>query len=176
MSGLEVLLPVECQIIFKRLHNTCSTFACGPCKWATIRNMENQQDEALVQYKKFVDGLLGWHSNSVTARWVREWGTPEPKGYCPPKPFDQKMRMFTPDQRKIIAQMLQDEFESGLFQAAVYLDEGYELLARIKEDGSAEGEYRYVRLPLAPFDEEIHDDLTRRRMGEPWPDEDDDDD
>ncbi len=118
----------------------------------------------LEEYQAFIDGLLGWPRHSVIARWVREWGTDLPKTYQPPEEFHQKMCLFTPEQRQVMADMLQEEHESGVHSVLAYLTD------KINIDGlrlSRNG----VELAIEPYGAEMYWDWRQRCMEGTWPED-----
>ncbi len=118
----------------------------------------------LEEYQAFIDGLLGWPSHSVIARWVREWGTETPKPYQPPEEFNQRMAPFTPEQRQVIADMLQQERLAGIHSFLAYLTDKINLEGlRISRQG--------VELAVEPYGTEMYWDFGQRWDGKPWPDE-----
>ena len=110
---------------------------------------------AIREYQAFIDGLLEWPRWSVTARWVREWGIDTPKTYQVSEAFDERMAQLTPEQRQLVAEMLQEEHENGIFQVLAYL-EPYTLL---KDD---------IELPREHFGYTRYEDWTWRRDGGSW--------
>jgi hypothetical protein len=118
----------------------------------------------LQEYQAFIDGLLEWPRTSVTARWVREWGTDTPKTYQPPEEFHERMRLFTPEQRQIMANMLQQEREGAIHGVLAYLTDkinGEGL--RLTRNG--------VELAVEPYGTEMYWDWGQRCDGKGWPED-----
>jgi hypothetical protein len=113
-------------------------------------------------YKAFIDDLLTWPRTSVTARHVREWrdGTPKPYELSPE--FNELMAKFTAEQRHLIANMLQESHESGMFAVLAYLTDEINLRGlRFSRDGSM--------FPVEPFGATLYEDWIWRRDSRSWP-------
>jgi hypothetical protein len=102
----------------------------------------------LEEYQAFIDGLLGWPRHAVIARWVREWGTPGPKTYQTPEAFNQRMRLFTAEQRQVLADMLQEEHEAGIHAVLAYLTD------KVNLEGLRLSRYG-VELAIEPYGTEM---------------------
>ena len=56
------------------------------------------------EYKKFIDGLLGWPRTSVLARWVREWDAGDKTYRVPPdNPLHRLVPALSAEQREALA-------------------------------------------------------------------------
>ena len=121
-------------------------------------------DTALKLYKSFIDDLAsGQMQNSVGVKRVRE------KLLWPDTASDELTRQnkiiesLNDEERSIIADMLQEERDSGIHDVLVYLEDQMCLNGlRIVING--------VELPVDPFWDMYHD-WQYRRSGESWPDE-----
>jgi hypothetical protein len=113
-------------------------------------------------YKAFIDDLLTWPRTSVTARHVKEWrdGTPKPYELSPE--FNDLMAKFTSEQRHLIANMLQESHESGMFAVLAYLTDEINLRGlRLSRDE--------ITFPVEPFGSTLYEDWIWRRDGGSWP-------
>jgi hypothetical protein len=122
--------------------------------------------EAIQFYKKFIDDFVNpIVTTSVYARRVREWEKFCSVGNVEREQFNQIVQQLSPEQRNVVADMLQDAHESGIFHALRYLsDEIYFGKLRISVEG--------VELPVEPFGMTLYEDWVGRMSGEyAWPDE-----
>ena len=103
-------------------------------------------------YKEFIDGLLKWPSKSVTAVRLHSEKIPETD------PLFQINQQFTPEQRAIIADLLEKERSATIHDFLTYL-EPYRLTVNATE------------LAFEPFGTESHFDWAAREAGDVWPDE-----
>jgi hypothetical protein len=113
-------------------------------------------------YKAFIDDLLTWPRTSVTARHVSEWrdGTSKPYELSPQ--FNDLMAQFTAEQRHVIATMLQESHENGIFAVLAYATDEINLRGlRLSRDG--------ITFPVEPFGSTLYQDWIWRRDGNPWP-------
>lgn len=113
-------------------------------------------------YKTLIDDLLTWPRMSVIARHVREWrdGTPKPYELSPE--FNDLMAKFTSEQRHLIANMLQESHESGMFAVLAYLTDEINLRGlRLSRDG--------IVFPVEPFGSTLYEDWIWRRDDRSWP-------
>jgi len=116
---------------------------------------QNSMSTPLEEYKAFIDGLLGWPGASSLARLVKEWDTATPKPYVLSEDFHELMAKFTHEQRQLIADLLQEAHESGIFTVLTYL-EPYTLV----KNG--------IELAVEPFGSSLHDDWMARHEGWNW--------
>jgi hypothetical protein len=122
--------------------------------------------EAIQFYKRFIDDLTSpmW-ATSVSVRHVREWDTDIPKGYVTSEPFNRLMEQFTHEQREAIADLMQDAYDDGIFNALKLL--GYAI-----EDDEMRIVVKGTPLPVMPFGMTFYEDWIGRKSGEyEWPDE-----
>lgn len=113
-------------------------------------------------YKAFIDDLLTWPRTSVTARYVREWRDGKPKGYELSPEFNALMAKFSSEQRHLIATMLQDSHESGIFAVLAYLTDEINLRGlRLWRDG--------ITFAVEPFGSTLYEDWIWRRDYGSWP-------
>ena len=61
-------------------------------------------------YKAFIDGLVEW-KDSMTARWVKGDGFPKTEDN---KTKNDLLSTLTPEQKDVLAEMLQDEHIAGI--------------------------------------------------------------
>lgn len=116
----------------------------------------------LKEYQSFVDGLLGWPRVSVTSRWVREWGTNAPKTYQTPEEFNTQMRLFTPEQRQVVADLLQSEHDASIHDVLAYMNDKINVEGlRLVRNG--------VELAIEPYGTELYWDWHQRCRGGQWP-------
>jgi hypothetical protein len=116
-------------------------------------------------YKDFIDVLAADAvRRSVVAQWVREWGAEGPQSTQTTPQFDELMSHFNPEQRQIMAYLLQQEHDSGMFNVLAYLSDQMSLRGlRLTRDG--------VELPVEPFGMTLYEDWIRRIAGDRWPDD-----
>ncbi len=114
-------------------------------------------DQPIAAYKEFIDSFVEIRP-SVHSRWVKEsdFGDLHENAH-----FNHLLVELTPEQREVLAELLQRSRDSGIHDALVQLD-GYTL---ISPDG--------VSLPRKPFGYFMHYDWVLRREGEQWDEEDD---
>jgi len=113
-------------------------------------------------YKAVIDDLLTWPRTSVMARHVRGWrdGTPKPYELSPE--FNDIMAKFTSEQRHLIATMLQESHESGMFAVLAYVTDEINLRGlRLSREG--------IVFPAEPFGSTLYEDWIWRREGGSWP-------
>ena len=119
-------------------------------------------DNALKLYKKFIDDLVE-RRDDVVARRVRDkllWPTTAAKNLVQQNKI---IESLNEDDRKIVAEMLQEARDSGIHDTLVYLNEQMLLNEmRIVINGT--------ELPVEPFDSMFYD-WVARRDGDIWPDE-----
>ena len=111
----------------------------------------------LALYKNFIDGLVE-RKNIVTALWV--------KGDDFPKIADNKAKndllaTLTPEQKDVLAEMLQDEHIAGIHDTLAYINEMMDLEGlELHQDGKS--------YPNDYF-ESLHYDFISRCDGDEWP-------
>jgi hypothetical protein len=119
-------------------------------------------DSPLDLYMDFIDDLLTWPRTSVAARHVREWRDGTPKTYELSPEFNELMAQFPSERRHVIANMLQESHESGMFAVLAYLTDEINLRGlRLSRDGNT--------FPIEPFGSTLYEDWIRRRDGRSWP-------
>jgi hypothetical protein len=126
-------------------------------------------------YKSFVDDLVGTPRNSVGASRARRgvWNPNRPsrkdseilrRSLEKDQQYNQLLRELSAGQREVLAQMLQEEHNSGVFAVLSYLADEINLGGlRLSRDG--------VEFPVEPFGTELYYDWTSRCDGDTWPDE-----
>lgn len=104
-------------------------------------------------YMEFIDGLVSM-SGCVQANRVRdpEWWDKEPAK------VNELLRSLSPEQREVIAEMLERARTSAIHDVLVYLEWRHQ----ISRDG--------VSIDAHAFDcySSLHHDYLARLMGEPW--------
>jgi hypothetical protein len=109
-------------------------------------------------YKAVIDDLLTWPRTSVRAHHVREWRVGTPKPYELSPQFNDLMAKFSSEQRHLIANMLQESHQSGMFAVLAYLTDEINLRGlRLSRDG--------ITLPVEPFGSTLYEDWIWRREG-----------
>ena len=93
-------------------------------------------------YKKFIDGLVE-QKESVTARWIMEDGFPKNGDN---EEENKLLQELTPEQKRILAKIVQNERIGGMHDALAYMDE----------------------MPHDYF-ESMHFDFIGRCEGDEWP-------
>ena len=85
-------------------------------------------------YKIFIDGLVE-RKDSMTARWVKGDGFPKTEDN---KAKNELLATLTPEQKGIIAKMLQDEHIAGIHTALAYINKMMDLDGlELHQDGEA---------------------------------------
>jgi hypothetical protein len=74
------------------------------------------------EYKAFIDGLLGWPRISLAARQVREWDGVDPARRRGRNQLHLLLEGLSAEQRQILADLLQDERDSGIHETLAYLE------------------------------------------------------
>ncbi|ABK49611.1 conserved hypothetical protein [Shewanella sp. ANA-3] len=110
------------------------------------------------EYKSFVDALVGIKS-AAAAQWVTGKGFPDVPGN---EHINQFLASLTPQQKEILASMIQGAKESGIHDTLAYLNEQMVF-------GHIEITQNGVKLPVEPFDTELHFDWVARSEGDEWP-------
>lgn len=73
------------------------------------------------------------------------------------------MRLFTPEQRQIVADMLQEEHEGGILTVLAYITDKINLEGlRLSREG--------MELAIEPYGTEMYRDYGQRCDGREWPD------
>jgi hypothetical protein len=115
-------------------------------------------DESLLEYKRFIDRLVG-RVLSVEGRRIRSgvWH-PEP----PPDQhkYNELLRSLSADQRELVAQLVDGARSGGMHDVLVQLTDGDYRLSR-----------KGVELAQEPFGTEVYFDFVARSAGDAWPDE-----
>ena len=118
-------------------------------------------NKSLEEYQAFIDGLLAWPQVSVGARRAKD-GVWNRNQIPEQQKFNQLLEELTPEQREILAEMLQGEHDRGLFDILAYLSEEINLRGlRLARNG--------VELAVEPYGTEMYYDWTCRRAGDAWP-------
>ena len=68
-------------------------------------------------YKAFIDGLVE-RKDSITARWVKGDGFPKTEDN---KAKNELLATLTPEQKSVLAEMLQDEHIAGIHDTLTYI-------------------------------------------------------
>ena len=85
-------------------------------------------------YKAFIDGLVE-RKDSITARWVKGDGFPKTEDNKAKNDF---LATLTPEQKGIIAEMLQDEHIAGIHDTLAYINEMMDLEGlELHQDGES---------------------------------------
>ena len=98
-------------------------------------------------YKAFIDGLVE-RKDSITARWVKGNGFPKTEDN---KAKNELLATLTPEQKSIIAEMLQDEHIAGIHTTLAYINKMMDL------DGES-----YPNDYFESLHYELHQPLRRR--------------
>jgi hypothetical protein len=124
-------------------------------------------------YKSFVDGLTGVHAQSVEAARARRgvWNPNKPapgdsevlrESLIQQQKYNKLLKALSPEQRELLAQMLQETHDGGMHSVLVYLNEQMSLAGlRLSYNG--------VELPVEPFGTELFFDWCARRDRADWP-------
>lgn len=108
-------------------------------------------------YKAFIDGLVD-RKNSITARWVKGDGFPRTEDN---QAKNELLAALTPEQKGVLAGLLQEEHIAGIHTTLAYLNKMMDL------DG-LELRQDEVSLPNDYF-ESLHYDFISRCDGDEWP-------
>ena len=113
--------------------------------------------KALELYKAFIDGLVK-RKDSITALWIKGDGFPKTEDN---KAKNDLPATLTPEQKDVLAKMLQDEHIAGIHDTFAYINEMMDLDGlELHQDG--------VSLPNDYF-ESLHYDFISRCDGDEWP-------
>ena len=108
-------------------------------------------------YKAFVDGLVD-RKDSMTARWVKGDGFPQTDDN---KAKNELLATLPPEQKGVLAEMLQDEHIAGIHDTLAYINEMMDLDGlELRQDGES--------IPNDYF-ESLHYDFISRCDGDEWP-------
>ena len=80
-------------------------------------------------YKAFIDGLVE-RKDSMTALWVKGDGFPKTEDN---KAKNDLLAALTPEQKDVLAEMLQDEHIAGIHDTLAYINEMMDLEAVVTE-------------------------------------------
>ena len=126
-------------------------------------------------YKAFIDGLVE-RKGSMTALWVKGDGFPKTEDN---KAKNDLLAALTPEQKDVLAEMLQDEHIAGIHDTLAYIemlqDEHiagiHDTLAYINEMMDLEGLELHQDGESYPNDyfESLHYDFISRCDGDEWP-------
>lgn len=112
--------------------------------------------EEFEAYETFIDGLVA-RRQAALSHWVKERGWPQlPENAR----FNQLLDELTPEQKDVVAEMIQQGRDSGIHDTLVNL-EAYTII-------SPEG----IELAKRPYGFTRYYDFVRRREGDPWEGED----
>ena len=108
-------------------------------------------------YQAFIDGLVE-RKDSITARWLKGDGFPRTEDNQTKNEF---LAALTPEQKEVLAGLLQEEHIAGIHTTLAYLNKMMDLDGlELHQDG--------VSLPNAYF-ESLHYDFISRCEGDEWP-------
>ena len=86
-------------------------------------------------YKAFIDGLVE-RKDSITARWVKGDGFPKTEDN---KAKNELLATLIPEQKSIIAEMLQDEHIAGIHTTLAYINKMTDLDGlELQQDGESD--------------------------------------
>lgn len=108
-------------------------------------------------YKKFIDGLVE-QKESVTARWIMEDGFPKNGDN---EEENKLLQELTPEQKRILAKIVQNERIGGMHDALAYMDEMMDLDGLVLQQEGVEYPHDYF--------ESMHFDFIGRCEGDEWP-------
>ena len=108
-------------------------------------------------YKAFIDGLVE-RKDSMTSRWIKGDGFPQTDDNKAKNVF---LAALTPEQREVLAELLQDEHIAGIHNTLAYINEMMDLDGlELYQDGES--------YPNDYF-ESLHYDFISRCDGDEWP-------
>ena len=108
-------------------------------------------------YQAFIDGLVE-RKDSITARWLKGDGFPRTEDNQTKNEF---LAALTPEQKEVLAGLLQEEHIAGIHTTLAYLNKMMDLDGlELHQDG--------VSLPNDYF-ESLHYDFISRCEGDEWP-------
>lgn len=115
---------------------------------------------ALDKYKALIDGLTGIR-DGVLIQWTRDNQWPESEKN---RPMAALLAGLTPEQRLVLADVIERARSGGIHDTLVYLHDQMCLQDLRLSQGGEE-------LPVEPFDNPLYYDWASRAAGEPWPDD-----
>lgn len=108
-------------------------------------------------YERFIDGLVV-RKDSMTALWVKGDGFPKTENN---KAKNDLLATLTPEQKDVLAEMLQEEHIAGIHTTLAYINKMMDLDGLVlHQDGEA--------YPNDYF-ESMHYDFISRVEGDEWP-------
>ena len=108
-------------------------------------------------YKAFIDGLVE-RTDSITARWVNGDGFPRTEDN---KAKNDLLAALTPEQKDVLAGLLQEEHIAGIYTTLAYINKMMDLDGlELHQDGES--------YPNDYF-ESLHYDFICRCDGDEWP-------
>ena len=107
-------------------------------------------------YKAFIDGLVE-RKDSMTAHWVQSDGFPKTEDN---KAKNDLLAALTPEQKDVLAGLLQDEHIAGIHDTLAYINEMMDEGLELHQDGES--------YPNDCF-ESLHYDFISRCDGDEWP-------
>jgi len=110
------------------------------------------------EYKQFIDDMVDLKESAVST-WVQEKGFPDT---LENKKKNELLSSFTLEQKKFIADLINDAKESGIHDVLFYLNEQQlnENFKIVKND---------IEFPIEPFGTEINFDFIARTEEDDWP-------
>ena len=113
--------------------------------------------KALELYKAFIDGLVE-RKDSMTALWVKGGSFPKTEDN---KSKNELLAALTPEQKSVLAEILQDEHIAGIYTTLAYINKMMDLEGlELHQDGES--------YPNDYF-ERLHYDFISRCNGDEWP-------
>lgn len=108
-------------------------------------------------YKAFIDGLVK-RKDSITARWVQGDGFPKTEDN---QAKNELLAALSPEQKDVLAGLLQDEHIAGIHDTLAYINEMMDLEGlELHQEGES--------IPNDYF-ESLHYDFISRCDGDEWP-------
>lgn len=114
----------------------------------------------LEEYKKLIDALVKIRP-CVLVQWVKDKGWPQlPEN----EKFNQLLDGLTPEEKDVVAQMIQQARDGGIHDTLAYLTDEININGlRISRNG--------VDLAVEPYGTSLYYDWVCRREGDEWPEQ-----
>lgn len=112
--------------------------------------------KGLELYKMFIDELVS-HHNSITSKRILDNSFPDTEKYKDIKKIIKKLK---PKYREILANLIQEEYDSGIHYTLAYIDDKISDGLVLQENGE-----KYITDEF----ESMHYDFVCRKEGDEWP-------
>ncbi len=113
---------------------------------------------SLDEYKSMIDELVE-RSGSTKAEWVKKGQFPETAAN---ETINKVLSSLSPEQKSVIAALINDAKSSGIHDTLAYLSE-------LQNLNDLKISINQIELPVEPFGTELNFDYIARQSGDEWP-------